>query len=137
MGRDASCVGTVAAMIAVAAVVLAAPEVGRAQTPLLTAGRSAVMIQVGLDGTSIEHKSGGQSLLKLDGTTNGQPWGSITGMFATGSRASLLLGVSAASIGGDVENTGHFTTEGGGYYSGWKQSGYTVRIQAGAIIWLD
>ncbi len=137
MRCDASSVGRVAAMIAVATVVVATPGVGRAQTPLLTAGRSAVMIQVGLNGTSIEDTSGGQTLLKLDGTTNGQPWGSITGMFATGSRASLLLGISAASMGGDVENTGHFTTEGGGYYPGWKRSGYTVRIQAGAIIWLN
>jgi len=117
----------------VAMVLLAAPANVRAQTPLLTAGRSALMIQGGADISSIEQRAGDTELLKF---ASGEPWGAVTGMWGAGPRTSLLFGVSFASAGGRVENPGRFVVlPGTAYYPKWDQSGYTIRIQAGTIIW--
>jgi len=72
-------------VLPISIVLLAVPAIVEAQTQFLTAGRSALMIQGGADISNIQQKAGETELLKFN---SGQPWGAISGMWASGPRTS-------------------------------------------------
>jgi hypothetical protein len=111
---------------------LAVPEIVSAQTQILPGARPALMIQVGQDMTSYDQKAAGTKLMHFEGY---QPWATVTAVLPGGERWSMIGGVSWTSAEGDVDNIAGFQSQ-LGTYSGWKQTGPTMRTHVGMIIWL-